>query len=100
MLLSQVEALLWAQQKLVFPEDEDIHLILNYLLSSKTVGLSINSLRVHLVAIHMYHPFSHGYSIFIHPLTTIFLKGLIRTFPISKETYSLMGLKSCSFNAH
>lgn len=53
--------------------------ILDYLLTLKMTGLSLSSLQIYLAAISACH-LPSGYSIFIHPVTAQFLKGLLRTF--------------------
>lgn len=58
-----------------------IPVVLDYLLAFKTSGLAISSIRVHLAALTAFLPPVEGTSIFTHPTTVCFMKGLLSTFP-------------------
>lgn len=72
----------WAQQRGAFPKNVGTPLLLDYLLSLKASGLTLNSIKVHVAAIGALHP-----PVFITsdkpnlPLTTRVWKGLLQTYP-------------------
>lgn len=69
------------------PEDMDIPFLLDYLLSTKVSELTLNFIKVHIAAISALHSPVKGHSVFTHPLTTIFWKGLLQTYsPIQTIT--------------
>lgn len=72
---------------LYFPTNlPDIH-VLDYLLSLKSSGWSINFLKIHLAAISMFHLPVDTYSVFSYPVSTNFQKGLIKIFPKWQNPY-------------
>lgn len=63
---------IWAQRCHMSPEESGTGL--------SPAGLSLSSLRVHLAVISTCHPSVVVHSIFTHPVTVHFLKGLVRIF--------------------
>nr|XP_014433438.1 uncharacterized protein LOC106732612 [Pelodiscus sinensis] len=70
----------WVRAK-VEPRVPPLNTILDYIMDLKASGLSISSLRVHLSAIAAFHTSVDGFSIFNHPITKRFLKGLQNVYP-------------------
>lgn len=81
-------------KKTVRPEAVEISLILDYILSLKTLGLALSSLRVHLAAISTSYPPTEGFSIFLHPLTARCLERSPKSLPTIPKYYALMGSES------
>lgn len=58
-----------------------LRIIFAFLLHLLDEGLAYSSLRVYLAAISAHHPLLDSHSIFSHPMTKSFLKGLTRSYP-------------------
>ncbi|XP_044836585.1 uncharacterized protein LOC123344433 [Mauremys mutica] len=71
----------WAQARNADPSKLPVPVVLDYLWSLKEQGLALSSLKVHLVAISAFHPGESGHTVFSHPLTARFRKGLERLYP-------------------
>nr|XP_025044009.1 uncharacterized protein LOC112546943 [Pelodiscus sinensis] len=82
----------WCQRAKVEPCASPLNTILDYILDLKASGLSISSLRVHLSAIAAFHTSVDGFSIFNHPITKRFLKGLQNVYPPHKAPSPLWDL--------
>lgn len=59
-----------------------LHVIFAFLLHLLDKGLAYSSLQVYLVAISAHHPPLDFQSVFSHPLTKRFLRGLARSCPV------------------
>lgn len=66
----------WYNRHYLRPELVPLSVILDYLPGLKTCELSISSVKVHLAAISAFHPLIEGFSIFAHPISSRFIKGL------------------------
>lgn len=55
--------------------------ILEYMLTPLSSILAFGSLWVHLAAICAFHPPLDNSSVFMHPVTARFLKGILKSFP-------------------
>lgn len=77
----------WTQLGDVLPKAMDIPLILDYILSLKTWGLSLSCLQVHLAMISTFHPPTEGHSIFGHPPTNQFWKFSWEPFHLLNRSY-------------
>lgn len=66
----------WCDTKGLNPSVSPLHAVLDYVLHLHTSGISIPSLKVHLAVITAFHRPINGRSVFAHPITKRFLKGL------------------------
>lgn len=66
----------WCAVNNLDPHSTSLPRILEYILQLHDNGLAIASLRVHLAAINAFHHMDDSFSIFAHPTTKRFLKGL------------------------
>lgn len=71
----------WCSNKNLDPAIAPLHKIFDYILSLKDAGLALASLKVHRSAITSFHQPVEGWSIFAHPITRRFIKGLSNLFP-------------------
>nr|XP_033816328.1 uncharacterized protein LOC117367657 [Geotrypetes seraphini]XP_033816329.1 uncharacterized protein LOC117367657 [Geotrypetes seraphini] len=71
----------WCSTRLVHPSTSPLAQVLRYLTSLQVCGLSYNSIRLHLVAISVYHDPVDAVSLVRHPVVKCFFKGLLRLHP-------------------
>lgn len=74
--------------------------VLQYLFTLKQGGVSLSSVKVHLVAITGFHSPVKEFLVFAHPATSRFIKGLINCFPNFREFTSTWNLHFCSLFFH
>lgn len=75
----------WAHQSNLSLDSAGIPAILEYWLTLKSSVLVFSCLWMHLAAICTFHPLVDNHTIFTHPVTTRFLKGILRPFPLAVE---------------
>lgn len=68
------------------PETTDLPVVFDFLLHLVDCGLSHSSIRVYLSALSAYHTLVDGHSLFSHPLSKRFLRGLLLSHPPVKHT--------------
>nr|XP_033812870.1 uncharacterized protein LOC117365975 isoform X1 [Geotrypetes seraphini]XP_033812871.1 uncharacterized protein LOC117365975 isoform X1 [Geotrypetes seraphini] len=68
----------WCSTHHVRPSTSPLVQVLRYLTSLQVCGLSYNSIRIHLVAISVYHDPVDDVSLVCHPVVKRFFKGLLR----------------------
>lgn len=71
----------WTNQQALSPSKSRLSHIFDYLLSLKTSGLSLSSIKVHLAAIIAFHLSVDEVSVFVYPMMSRFIKGFTNFFP-------------------
>lgn len=71
----------WVGDKTQDPTRASLNLILDFLIHLHDSGLSLSSLRVYLAALSAYHTKIDSFSLFSHPTTKRFLRGMYNAHP-------------------
>uniref|UniRef100_K7EYP5 Core-binding (CB) domain-containing protein n=1 Tax=Pelodiscus sinensis TaxID=13735 RepID=K7EYP5_PELSI len=82
----------WATSRNIRPQDAPFPDVLEYLLHLRQSHLSLSSIRVHLAAIATFHATVEDTTVFAHPVTKQFLKGLQALYPevaLPQESWEL-----------
>lgn len=74
----------WLKSSHISPTTADLPTVFEFLLSLKDAGLSHSSIRVYLAALSAYHVKVDSFTLFSHPLSKQFLRGLLKVYPSIK----------------
>lgn len=85
---------IWAASPNVALTEFRVHWIVICLLHVKESGLDLRSISVHLVVVLMFHLCIDGKTVFIHPIMTRILKGLVMFFSTFQRPISFLGFES------